>query len=194
MADFHQTGIITTLHRLGSPGLERLEGELETQSRKRPVALVLPALYAEFEGQAMPRIVSELAKVRYLDQIVVAGQFVHTGTRVVLWTEPGGFDGELQARHRRGIGIDRHNPARPLDAANELASSCANVNDGLSPEIAELRQVRKHQSDVGGHVVPYPPSIRLPAPGHREAVAGMEDRCECATWSLPREHPRPAAG
>ena len=67
MADFHQTGIITTLHRLGSPGLERLENELETHSRKRPVALVLPALYAEFEGQAMPKIVAELAKVRYLE-------------------------------------------------------------------------------------------------------------------------------
>ncbi len=72
MADFQQTGIITTLHRLGSPGLERLEGELETHSLKRPVALVLPALYAEFEGQAMPRIVAELAKVRYLGQVVVA--------------------------------------------------------------------------------------------------------------------------
>ena len=72
MADFHQTGIITTLHRLGSPGLERLEAELEAHSRKRPVALVLPALYAEFEGQAMPKIVAELAKVRYLGQIVVA--------------------------------------------------------------------------------------------------------------------------
>lgn len=72
MADFHQTGIITTLHRLGSPGLERLESELETHSLKRPVALVLPALYAEFEGQAMPKIAAELAKVRYLGQIVVA--------------------------------------------------------------------------------------------------------------------------
>lgn len=72
MADFHQTGIITTLHRLGSPGLERLEGELETHSRRRPVALVLPALYSEFEGPAMPKIVSELAKIRYLGQIVVA--------------------------------------------------------------------------------------------------------------------------
>ncbi|HXR07369.1 MAG TPA: peptidoglycan recognition family protein [Candidatus Acidoferrum sp.] len=26
------------------------------------------------------------------DEIVVAGQFFHTGTRVVLWTDPGGFD------------------------------------------------------------------------------------------------------
>ncbi len=72
MADFHQTGIITTLHRLGSPGLERLEGQLENYGRRRPIALVLPALYTEFEGPAMPRIVAELAKVRYLEQVVVA--------------------------------------------------------------------------------------------------------------------------
>jgi N-acetyl-anhydromuramyl-L-alanine amidase AmpD len=26
------------------------------------------------------------------DEIVIAGQFVHTGTRVVLWTDPGGYD------------------------------------------------------------------------------------------------------
>lgn len=72
MADFHQSGIITTLHRLGSPSLERIETELEAYRHRRPVALVLPALYTEFEGAAMRGIVSELAKVRYLDQIVVA--------------------------------------------------------------------------------------------------------------------------
>src|SRR5262245_13907606 len=26
------------------------------------------------------------------DEIVVAGQFIHTGTRVVLWMDPGGYD------------------------------------------------------------------------------------------------------
>src|SRR5215471_9040701 len=26
------------------------------------------------------------------DEIVVAGQFVHTGTRVILWMDPGGYD------------------------------------------------------------------------------------------------------
>src|ERR1035441_2648188 len=26
------------------------------------------------------------------DEIVIAGQFVHTGTRVVLWMDPGGYD------------------------------------------------------------------------------------------------------
>ena len=71
MSDFYQTGIITTLHRLGKPSLDRIEGELEQFSYHRPVALVLPALYSEFEGPAMPGIVQELAKVRYLCEIVL---------------------------------------------------------------------------------------------------------------------------
>lgn len=71
MADFYQTGIITTLHQLGSSSLERLELELQSLARTRPVTLVLPALYSEFEGKAMPKIVEELAKVKYLQEIVV---------------------------------------------------------------------------------------------------------------------------
>ena len=71
MADFYQTGIITTLHQLGKTSLERIEGELLQFSRSRPVALVLPALYSEFEGPAMPGIVQELAKVKYLCEIVL---------------------------------------------------------------------------------------------------------------------------
>jgi glucosyl-3-phosphoglycerate synthase len=71
MADFFQTGVITTLHSLGKPSLERLETELREHSKTRPIALVLPALYSEFEGPAMPRIIEELAKVKYLEQIVL---------------------------------------------------------------------------------------------------------------------------
>ncbi len=71
MSDFFQTGLITTLHRLGEPSLERIEGELQQFTRQRPIALVLPALYSEFEGRAMPGIVQELAKVRYLSEIVL---------------------------------------------------------------------------------------------------------------------------
>ncbi len=71
MSDFYQTGIITTLHNLGKQSLDRLENELREYSRLRPVALVLPALYSEFEGPAMPKIVEELAKVKYLKEIVL---------------------------------------------------------------------------------------------------------------------------
>lgn len=71
MTDFYQTGIITTLHKLGKPSLERLEAELRGFSKTRPIALVLPSLYSEFEGPAMPGIVKELAKVNYLKELVL---------------------------------------------------------------------------------------------------------------------------
>ena len=72
MADFYQTGVVTTLHRLRPNHIERLEQDLERFSRNRPIGLVLPALYSEFETPAMQRIVSELKQVRYLQRIVVA--------------------------------------------------------------------------------------------------------------------------
>jgi glucosyl-3-phosphoglycerate synthase len=72
MADFHQTGVVTTLHRLKLNQIERLELDLERFARNRPIGLVLPALYSEFETTAMQRIVSELKQVKYLQRIVVA--------------------------------------------------------------------------------------------------------------------------
>ena len=72
MADFHQTGVITTLHRLGAPNLIRLERELVRYGRERPVALVLPSLYSELHGPALKQIVEELSQVPYLRQCVVS--------------------------------------------------------------------------------------------------------------------------
>ncbi|MBI3693586.1 MAG: glycosyl transferase, partial [Acidobacteria bacterium] len=71
MSDFHQTGEVATLHSLDRDGLARLEIELEEHTRQQALALVLPALFSEFEGEAMRRIRSELAGVRYVRQIVV---------------------------------------------------------------------------------------------------------------------------
>ena len=72
MSDFHQTGVITSLHRLGEPDLARLERELVRYSQERPVALVLPSLYAEIHGPALKQIVEELSQVPYLRQCVVS--------------------------------------------------------------------------------------------------------------------------
>lgn len=72
MSDFYQTDIITTLHRLGRPGLERIEHELEGFTKQRPMTLVLPALYAEFQADAIKGIVEELKKVRYVKEIVMS--------------------------------------------------------------------------------------------------------------------------
>ncbi len=72
MADFYQNDLIITLHRLGNPGIERIESELMEFTRQRPVALVLPALVTEFEGEAIKGIVAELKKVRYLREIILS--------------------------------------------------------------------------------------------------------------------------
>jgi glucosyl-3-phosphoglycerate synthase len=72
MADFYQTGVLTTLHRLKDNQIERLELDLERFARNRPIGLVLPSLYSEFETPAMQTIVPILRKVQYLERIVLA--------------------------------------------------------------------------------------------------------------------------
>ena len=71
MGDFHQNGIITTLHNLSHRSLEDLEIELVKFSRVRPLGLVLPCLYSELQGPAMSPIVDHLVKVPYLSEIVI---------------------------------------------------------------------------------------------------------------------------
>lgn len=71
MADFYQNGIITTLHNLSRRPTRELEAELIAFSRRRPLGLLLPALYSEFEGDALPKILEHLAAVPYLSQIVI---------------------------------------------------------------------------------------------------------------------------
>ncbi len=71
MADFYQNGIITTLHNLTDRPLEDLEKELISYSRSRPMSLVLPSLYSELQGPALSNIIEDVAKVPYLNEIVI---------------------------------------------------------------------------------------------------------------------------
>ncbi|MDH3830373.1 MAG: glycosyl transferase [Gammaproteobacteria bacterium] len=71
MADFHQNGIITTLHNLSNRSIEDMERELVSFSAQRPMALILPSLYTELGGAALPSIVNELQQVPYLSQIII---------------------------------------------------------------------------------------------------------------------------
>ncbi len=71
MSDFYQTGMVATLHRLGSPDIGKLEESLLEFSRMRGVTLVLPSLFSELAGPALAGIVKELTQVRYLREIVV---------------------------------------------------------------------------------------------------------------------------
>lgn len=71
MADFHQNGNITTLHNLRTRNVSEMEAELRTFAMTRKITLILPCLYSELEGDAMPNILNELAKVDYLHRIII---------------------------------------------------------------------------------------------------------------------------
>lgn len=58
--------------------------------------------------------------VRYGDEIVIAGQLFHTGTLVVLWTDPGGFDGYRVERR-----------FSPLDQSDWPTTTAAWTKNGL---------------------------------------------------------------
>jgi len=53
------------------------------------------------------------------DEIVVAGHFVHTGTRVVLWMDPGGYD--AYRVERRFSPIQRSDWAHSTEEVPELS-------------------------------------------------------------------------
>jgi glucosyl-3-phosphoglycerate synthase len=124
VSDFYQTGMVTTLHRLGQRRIEEIEGELVRYARVAPMALVLPALYSEFETPAMAGILKELPKIPYLAQIVLslgnadAKQFLDAKRRLldahknvrIIWNE-----GErIQALYQRlkDNGLDAGSPGK----------------------------------------------------------------------------------
>ncbi|WP_320821984.1 glycosyl transferase [Reinekea sp.] len=84
MGDFHQNGIVTTLHNLADRATEDLEYELLHFSRFRPMGLILPSLFSELEGEALPNIIHHLKEVPYLSEIVIGldradrDQYLHT--------------------------------------------------------------------------------------------------------------------
>lgn len=120
MSDFYQTGVISTLHRFPGTKLEKMEAELKRFQRQQPVTLLLPCLWSEFEGPAMPKIVEQLRQVRYLRQIVV-----------VL-----GRATEEQFRKARGFFADSPTPTRII------------WNEG--PRVAELYEMLKHNNISAG--------------------------------------------
>lgn len=71
MADFHQNGNVATLHNLRTTSPEALSRELESFSQNRKISLILPSLFSELEGDALPNILDELSKVPYLHRIVI---------------------------------------------------------------------------------------------------------------------------
>ena len=70
MADFHQEGVITTLHALHEifnrdEYVTSLERRLEDHARHVRIALLLPSLYSETQNpEVLDRIMEEIQKVK----------------------------------------------------------------------------------------------------------------------------------
>jgi glucosyl-3-phosphoglycerate synthase len=71
MGDFYQNGIVTTLHNLSQRSTDSVESELLEFSEDRRLGLILPCLYSELETTAMPRIIEQLCRVSYLNQLII---------------------------------------------------------------------------------------------------------------------------
>jgi glucosyl-3-phosphoglycerate synthase len=97
MADFFQTGAMATLHRLGDPGIERLEAQLQEFVKNMPVALVLPCHVREVGTPALRNIIRELDQVDYLQQVVVGLD----GANASGWRKARAFF--AKSRHRPAI-------------------------------------------------------------------------------------------
>ena len=94
MGDFYQNGIITTLHNLADRPVEVLESELVAFSQQRPLGLILPSLFSELQGEALPNILDELTRVPYLCEVVI------------------GLDRADQAQYREALGFFDRLPQR----------------------------------------------------------------------------------
>ena len=71
MADFYQNGTVTTLHNLAQRDPLDMADELLTFSKTRSLGLMLPSLFSELEGKALPDIINKIKDVKYLSEIVI---------------------------------------------------------------------------------------------------------------------------
>ncbi len=71
MGDFHQNGLVTTLHNFRKRSVEDIEKKMVELSELRPMSLIIPCLYSELDGPALPKILDELEKVPYLREIII---------------------------------------------------------------------------------------------------------------------------
>ena len=70
MSDFSQNGIISTLHDFGTKSTSIIEKDLLKFSKERKMELILPCLYSELEGTALPKIVEEISKILLISSTI----------------------------------------------------------------------------------------------------------------------------
>src|SRR5271156_7228514 len=96
---------------------ESASNSLPISSRLQSVVLLLGAVLAG-GCHTMPQ--SGTLAPRTGDEIMVAGHYVHTGTPVVLWTDPGGYD--AYRVERRFVPIDHSSWAATTQEAKAIGT------------------------------------------------------------------------
>ena len=71
MSEFSQNGVVATLHDFSNRDVNELEQDLKKFSKDRKMELILPCLFSELEGKALPNIVNEISKTNYLNHIII---------------------------------------------------------------------------------------------------------------------------
>ena len=76
MGSFYQNGIVANLHdfsygKSGNDNYHKLEKELIEFSNTNPMELILPCLFSEIKGKALPNIIDEINKTRFLNHLVI---------------------------------------------------------------------------------------------------------------------------
>ena len=76
MGSFYQNGIVANLHDFSygtssEDNYKKLENDLIYFSKDNPMELILPCLFSEINGKALPNIISEINKTKFLNHIVV---------------------------------------------------------------------------------------------------------------------------
>ena len=73
MSDFFQDSHITAFHKLGNNmPLEKLEDIIRNFVPTRPMALIIPSLYSDLSGEALPNILTKIKDVDYIHRIVIS--------------------------------------------------------------------------------------------------------------------------
>jgi glucosyl-3-phosphoglycerate synthase len=76
MGSFYQNGIVANLHDFsyGSSSennYKKLEKNLVNFSNNNPMELILPSLFSEINGTALPNIINEINKTKFLNHVVI---------------------------------------------------------------------------------------------------------------------------
>lgn len=171
MPDFHQPILLPTLHHLAETGLDEREALLEKASKKKPVALVIPALFAELEQKALPRMLKHLAGARYVKRVVFS------------------MNGMDAAKHRRAV---RFFAKKLGDIQHTVLWNDGPALNALHQEVDKATGGR-HVHGKGSNV--WMGIVHLLATGHRGVIACHDsdilnyDREMLWRLCLPAAHP-----